>query len=173
MTGTKKYATNTFLLIGLWALGLIMLGNGPLYGQLAPTKSKSVQVTKGAAGQKIVLGKATHYSRSLEGTKTAIGTRYQNHKMTAASNFFKLRTWVKVTRLSNGRSVTVYINDRMHPSMASKGRVIDLSIAAAEALHFMGGAGITRVRVEEIPKWDALSNENQPAPADEISAYDR
>lgn len=171
MTGTKKYATNIVLFIGLWALGLIVVGNSPLYGQSA--HSKSVQITKGAAGQKIVLGKATHYSRSLEGTKTAIGTRYQNHKMTAASNFFKLRTWVKVTRLSNGRSVTVYINDRMHPSMASKGRVIDLSIAAAEALRFMGGAGVTRVRVEEIPKWDSLSNENQPAPAAEISAYDR
>ncbi|UAY55189.1 septal ring lytic transglycosylase RlpA family protein [Arachidicoccus terrestris] len=128
---------------------------------LGQSHPKSVQITRGADGQKIVYGKATHYSRSLDGTKTAIGTRYRNSKLTAASNFFKLRTWVRVTRLSNGKSVTVYINDRMHRSMASKGRIIDLSVAAAEKLHFMGPAGITRVKVEEIPENVAVSvNDN-------------
>lgn len=122
-----------------------------LYAQSA---NSNVKITKGADGQRIVYGKASHYSRSLDGTQTAIGTIYRNSKKTAASNFFKLRTWVRVTRLSNGRSVTVYINDRMHKSMARKGRVIDLSVAAAEDLHFMGGAGITKVKVEEIPDDD-------------------
>jgi len=171
MTGIQKHATRIILTIGTWAIALMMAAICPVWGQ--SSRTGSVQVTKGPAGQKIVQGKATHYSRSLEGTKTAIGTRYLNHKFTAASNFFKLRTWVRVTRLSNGRSVTVFINDRMHPSMAGRGRVIDLSVAAAEALRFMGGAGVTRVRVEEIPAWDSISNQNQPATAEEISPYDR
>lgn len=117
----------------------------------AQSANRHVRITKGAEGQRIIYGKASHYSRSLDGTPTAIGSIYRNSKKTAASNFFKLRTWVRVTRLSNGRSVTVYINDRMHKSMARKGRVIDLSVAAAEALNFMGSAGITKVKVEEIP----------------------
>lgn len=118
--------------------------------------SKSIKITTGKKGRKIVTGKASHYSRNLDGTKTAIGTRYRNNKLTAASNFFKLRTWVRVTRISNERSVVVYINDRMHRSMAAKGRVIDLSVAAAERLRFMGSVGITKVKVEEISKSEAL-----------------
>ena len=159
-----------FLLIGL---GLFVFAGTPKLS--AQPVSKSVRVTKSDDGRKMVYGKATHYSRSLEGTKTAIGSRYRNDKFTAASNFFKLRTWVKVTRLSNGLSVTVYINDRMHPNMARKGRVIDLSIAAAKSLQFLGGAGITRVKVEEVPKPDTLEplNSNQSAPTSEISEYDR
>ncbi|SEA19736.1 rare lipoprotein A [Arachidicoccus rhizosphaerae] len=154
-------------------LGLLVpVGSSKLYAQ---SVSKSIRVTKTDDGRKMVYGKATHYSRSLEGTKTAIGTRYHNDKYTAASNFFKLRTWVKVTRLSNGRSVTVFINDRMHPNMASKGRVIDLSIAAAQSIHFLSGAGITRVKVEEVPKPEITEplKSNQSAPESEISEYDR
>lgn len=125
----------------------LTLSGTTIYGQ---SVSPHVSITKGADGQRIVYGKASHYSRSLDGTPTAIGSTYRNSKKTAASNFFKLRTWVRVTRLSNGRSVTVYINDRMHKSMAKKGRVVDLSVAAAEELNFMGSSGITKVKVEEI-----------------------
>ncbi|HTN39178.1 MAG TPA: septal ring lytic transglycosylase RlpA family protein [Arachidicoccus sp.] len=135
----------------------LFLGKTPLHAQ---TANKNVKITTGEDGQKIVFGKASHYSRSLEGSKTAIGTRYRNEKLTAASNFFKLRTWVKVTRISNGRSVRVYINDRMHSSMAKKGRVVDLSVAAAKKLNFLGSVGITRVKVEALPK-DWVEDEDE------------
>ena len=111
----------------------------------AQAHSKKVETSKTLLGKKVMIGHASHYSRSLNGSKTAIGTRYSNDKLTAASNFFKLRTYVKVTRLSNGKSVIVYINDRMHPSMAARGRVVDLSIAAADSLGFRGDVGVTRV----------------------------
>jgi rare lipoprotein A len=94
-------------------------------------------------------GKASFYSKNLHGTKTSTGERYDNNKMTAASNHFKLNTWVKVTNISNGESVTVRINDRMHPRMAKKGRVIDLSRLAAVKLNFIK-AGITKVQVIQI-----------------------
>lgn len=148
------------VLLFLMILTCVATGRIAVFGQ-SRGAPKSIQVTRGAAGQKVVYGKATHYSRSLDGTMTAVGSRYRNSKLTAASNFFKLRTWVRVTRLSNGRSVIVYINDRMHRSMTGRGRVIDLSVAAAEKLHFMGYIGVTRVKVEQISASEAARENKQ------------
>ncbi len=98
---------------------------------------------------KSVNGIASFYSSNLDGTITATGERYRNNKLTAASNNFPLNTWVKVTSLFNGKSVVVRINDRMHPRMKKKGRVVDLSRAAANQLDFIA-RGITKVKVETI-----------------------
>ena len=100
---------------------------------------------------KTVIGIASFYSKSLQGTKTATGEIYKHELMTAASNNFKLNTWVRVTRIKTGVSVIVRINDRMHPSMKRKGRVVDLSRAAAAKLGFIAN-GLTRVRVEIVEK---------------------
>jgi rare lipoprotein A len=100
---------------------------------------------------KMLKGTASFYSANLDGTKTSTGETFRNKKFTAASNNFKLNTWVKVTRLSNGKSVVVRINDRMHKKMAKKGRVVDLSRAAAAELGMLK-AGLTKVMVEEIEK---------------------
>lgn len=96
-------------------------------------------------------GIASFYSTNLDGTKTATGEIYRNKKMSAASNHFKLNTWVRVTNLKNNRSVVVRINDRMHPRMKEKGRVVDLSRVAAQKLGFMK-SGLTRVKVEPVKK---------------------
>ena len=100
---------------------------------------------------KVITGIASFYSKNLDGTKTATGERYRNAKLTAASNNFKLNTWVKVTNISNDKFVIVRINDRMHPRMAKRGRVVDLSRAAANELDFMK-KGLTRVKVEPIER---------------------
>lgn len=147
---TIKSAAVIFMALLFW----MTTGSVKVFGQSHPA---SVKIIRGDDGQKVMYGKATHYSKSLEGSKTAIGTRYSNSKLTAASNHFKLRSWVRVTRITNGKSVIVYVNDRMHRSMIHKGRIIDLSVAAAEQLDFMGPAGITRVKVEEIPESEAVS----------------
>lgn len=96
-----------------------------------------------------VTGIASFYSKILDGTLTSTGERYKNAKYTAASNFFKLNTLVRVTNLKNGISVLVRINDRMHSNMMRKGRVIDLSQAAAKKLLFKSH-GIVRVNVEAL-----------------------
>lgn len=116
----------------------------------AQTAGKNVEISH-TDSSKIVVGKASFYSKSLDGTKTATGGTFSNKKFTAASNFFKLGTWVRVTRIATGESILVYINDRMHPSMAKRGRVIDLSHAAAEKLKFLV-SGITKVMVESVEK---------------------
>jgi len=98
---------------------------------------------------KIVRGIASYYSRKFDGRITSTGEIFGNNKLTGASNNLKLNTWVKVTNLKNGKSVVVRINDRMHPRMKKKGRVIDLSRSAAKILDFME-EGLAKVKLEVI-----------------------
>ena len=88
-------------------------------------------------------GKASHYS--LRG-RTASGARHNPGAMTAAHRTLPFGSHVKVTNLSNGRSVVVIVNDR---GPFIKGRVIDVSTRAAEALGFRS-AGVARVRVDTL-----------------------
>lgn len=96
---------------------------------------------------KIINGIASFYSARLDGTLTATGERYRNKKLTAASNNLPLNTWVLVTNLRNQKSVIVRINDRMHPRMKKKGRVVDLSGSAARELDMLD-AGVVKAKVE-------------------------
>ena len=83
-------------------------------------------------------GMASYY---WQGTRTASGARFNANGLTAAHRTLPFGTRVRVTNLSNGRSVTVTINDR-GPFVG--GRVIDLSRGAAQAVG-MTGAGVARV----------------------------
>ena len=96
-----------------------------------------------------IIGISSFYSSNLNGTKTSTGERFYNNKYTAACNLFKLNTIVRVTNLRNGRTVMVRINDRMHPNMLKKGRVIDLSQSAAKQLVF-NSKGLVKVTVDAI-----------------------
>ncbi len=96
-------------------------------------------------------GIASFYSENLDGTETATGEIFRHNKLTAASNRFKLNTWVRITRIKNGKSIIVRINDRMHPRMDRKGRIVDLTIRGAEKLGFIK-TGVTKVKVEIVPK---------------------
>lgn len=66
-------------------------------------------------------------------SRTASGAMMNPDKLTAAHRSLPFGTKLKVTNKDNGRSVTVTINDR---GPFIKGRVIDLSRAAAERLGF-------------------------------------
>lgn len=87
-------------------------------------------------------GKASYYHNKFNGRKTSTGEIFRNTGYTAASNFFKLGTYVKVTNKSNGKVVYVKINDRMgHPT-----RVIDLTHKAATDLKFVN-SGTANVEI--------------------------
>jgi len=90
------------------------------------------------------VGEASYYGSEFEGRKTASGERYDGDRLTAAHRTLPFGTRLRVTDLSNGRSVEVVVNDR---GPHRKGRVVDLSRRAAEELH-MVGRGVARVRVE-------------------------
>ncbi|SUO95452.1 septal ring lytic transglycosylase RlpA family protein [Suttonella ornithocola] len=76
-------------------------------------------------------GKASWYGPGFHGRRTASGEVYDMNQLTAAHKRLPLGSQVKVTNLSNGKSVIVRINDRgpFHGD-----RVIDLSKAAAKEL---------------------------------------
>ena len=74
------------------------------------------------------------------GQRTASGERVQPNGLTAAHRSLPFGTRVRVTNKGNGRSVTVRINDR---GPFVRGRVIDLTPAAARALGFSGLARVT------------------------------
>src|SRR5262245_33268003 len=75
-----------------------------------------------------------------EGQRTANGERAQPNGLTAAHRTLPFGTRVRVTNKSNGRSVVVRINDR---GPFVRGRIIDLTPAAARALGFSGLAHVT------------------------------
>lgn len=90
-------------------------------------------------------GVASFYHNKFEGRKTATGEVFDNDKYTAASNHFKLGTYVKVTNQSNGKVVYVKVNDRM----GHQNRVIDLAEVAATDLKFIG-RGTAKVKIESV-----------------------
>jgi rare lipoprotein A len=89
-------------------------------------------------------GRASYYSDKLAGRKTSSGERYNIAKLTAAHKTLPFGTLVKVTNLSNGKSVIVKINDR---GPMIKGRIIDVSKKAAQTLGMIK-AGIANVKLE-------------------------
>jgi rare lipoprotein A len=90
-------------------------------------------------------GVASWYGPGYHGRRTSSGEVFDQEAMTAAHVSFAFGTQVKVTLLSTGRSVVVRINDRFP---AHKGRVIDLSRAAARRVGLIGpGVGMVRMEV--------------------------
>jgi rare lipoprotein A len=91
-------------------------------------------------------GTASWYGPGYHGNRTSSGERYDMDALTAAHASYSFGTLVRVTLLSTGRSVVVRINDRF-PN--HKGRIIDLSRAAAREIGLIGG-GTGRVRLEVV-----------------------
>ena len=101
--------------------------------------------------KKALKGVGSFYANSFVGLPTATGEIFKHTNLTAASNSFKFHSWVKVTNLDNNKSVIVRINDRMAVKSANKGRVVDLTKAAAKQLG-VGFSGLIRVLVEIVPR---------------------
>jgi len=92
----------------------------------------------------IETGLASWYGHPYHGRAAANGEIYDMEKLTAAHRTLPFGTMVRVTNLSNGKTVDVRIIDR-GPFVAD--RIIDLSHAAAEAIEMIG-PGVAQVRVD-------------------------
>ena len=99
--------------------------------QFSPT-----HLTPSAADQ---VGIASVYSHE-SGSGTASGQKLNREAFTAAHRTLPFGSKVKVTNKNNGRSVVVTINDR---GPFVRGRVIDVTPAAARVLGFSGLAQVT------------------------------
>lgn len=91
------------------------------------------------------MGFASWYG-SESGKQTANGERFRPAWVTAAHRTLPLPTYVEVTALDTGRTILVRVNDR---GPFARGRIIDLSRGAAEALG-MRAAGHGAVRVRRV-----------------------
>jgi rare lipoprotein A len=96
-----------------------------------------------AGGRSEEVGLASYYGREHDGRRTASGEIFDMNEMTAAHRTLPFGTRVRVTDLANGRQVTVRINDR---GPFRRGRIVDLSYAAARKLGIVG-RGVAKVRV--------------------------
>ena len=87
---------------------------------------------------------ASYYADKYHGRKTSNGETFNMYDLTAAHKTLPFNTKVKVTNLSNGKSVVVRINDR---GPFVKGREIDLSKAAAVKIGMIK-SGTAKVSLE-------------------------
>jgi rare lipoprotein A (peptidoglycan hydrolase) len=100
---------------------------------IPPTPKPSYQV-----------GVASWYGPECQGNQTANGEIFDMNGLTAAHRKLPLGTIIRVTNLKNNTSLVLRVNDR---GPYIQGRVLDVSMAAARYLGFLG-AGLTPVRIE-------------------------
>jgi rare lipoprotein A len=86
-----------------------------------------------AQGPREFSGVAAFYSSDYSG-RTACGQRYDPKKFTAAHRSLPFGTRLRVTDPRSHRSVVVVVNDR---GPFTRGRFLDLSLAAAKALRMI------------------------------------
>jgi rare lipoprotein A len=93
-------------------------------------------------------GLASYYGKEFHGRMTASGARFDMNAMVAAHPSYPFGTRLRVTNLTNGRSVTVRVVDRgPTPQLRADGLIIDVSRKAADVLGFIQ-SGRTRVRLD-------------------------
>jgi rare lipoprotein A len=96
-------------------------------------------------------GSASWYGRGFHGRKTANGERFNMNALTAAHRTLPLGSYVRVTNPTTNEAVVVRINDR---GPYARGRIIDLSYAAAKVLHLQR-IGTARVKIEGLTQREA------------------
>jgi rare lipoprotein A len=128
-----KFFTTYYISLFLM-IGLLFFGSCQNRGARPEVESNTVEVK----------GYASFYAKRFAGRKTANGEKYDPTKMTAAHRTLPFGTTVEVTNLNNGKTVEVRINDR---GPFKKGRIIDLSSAAAQRLEITD-KGVAQVIIE-------------------------
>lgn len=117
-------------------------------------------------------GIASWYGADFHGRRTANGEVFDMHSISAAHPTLPIPSYVRVTNITNRRSLIVRINDR---GPFKDNRIIDLSKKSADLLGFRGN-GLARVRVEYVGRASldgsddrrllaTLRHDGRPAPA--------
>ena len=123
-----------------------MIGNSKILKRTFLTLA--VAITVAAASSQIQHGKASFYSKRATGSRTSSGERLHHDSLTCAHRTHPFGTLLKVTHARNGREVIVRVTDR---GPHSRGRIIDLSHAAAKELGIIN-QGVAVVKVEPVRK---------------------
>lgn len=119
-------------------------------------------------------GYATYYSDIFHGRKTASGQVYNKNELVCAHKTLPFNTFLKVTNLSNQKSVIVKVIDR--GPYGGKNYIIDLSRAAAKQLDMLQ-SGVVRVSIEvvkpESPSITQTSSDTIPSNAIKPTEYSK
>jgi rare lipoprotein A len=91
-------------------------------------------------------GHASWYGPGFHGKRTASGKKFDRHALTAAHKTLPLNSKALVTNLETNESVVVTINDR---GPHGRGRLIDLSQAAARAIGIRGVGKVMVTALED------------------------
>lgn len=110
-------------------------------------------------------GKASWYGPGFHGRKTSNGERFNMHALSAAHRTLPLPSYVRVTNLSNNKSIIVRVNDR---GPFHRDRVMDLSKSAAAQLGFIN-KGMANIRIDSL---NANSDHIQLANTDNINQFE-
>lgn len=92
-------------------------------------------------------GNASYYGTKFNGRKTSGCVIFDERQMTAAHPTAVIPSVARVTRVDNGKSIYVIITDR---GPFAKGRICDLSVAAAKRLGYHRNGHI-KVRIAILP----------------------
>lgn len=113
-----------------------------------PASPQAAQKSSGSPGEDVASelpeGDASYYGNELAGRPTASGESFNPETLTAAHRTLPFGTRLRVTNTSNGKSVTVRVNDR---GPFSGKRVLDLSHSAARQIGMLQ-RGTARVRMQ-------------------------
>ena len=120
----------------------------PRYVARRPVKGRSGEFTFDEQ-----VGMASYYADEFHGQPTSSGQTFDMNALTAAHRTLPLGTIVRVTNIENGRSVELIVNDR-GPFL--KGRIIDLSKAAAEKIGMVEkGTALVKIEIVRLPAGNA------------------
>jgi rare lipoprotein A len=155
----KRYARGSRLALPLLIVATVVLAPALAGGQeesvAAPAATEDALAAAAAvelAGVTAsdVAGMASWYGARFHGRTTANGEVYDMHAATAAHKRLPFNTVVRVVDVVTQRSTVVRINDR---GPFVPGRIIDLSMAAAQQLQMMA-SGVAQVRLEIVARGD-------------------
>jgi len=113
------------------------------------------------------VGKASWYGGKFHGRTTSNGERYDMYKISAAHKTLPFDTYVSVLNLTNRKKIVVRINDR---GPFVKGRIIDLSYAAAKDIGMIG-PGVAKVKITALGK-EVGKAESKTGAQPILEAYD-
>lgn len=94
----------------------------------------------------VLEGIASYYADAFHGKQAANGETFNMNDLTAAHRTLPFGTRLRVTNLSNKKSVVVRIIDR---GPYVEGRILDLSLGAAKVID-MVSSGTARVRIDVV-----------------------
>jgi len=132
-------------------------GHGKAHAGIPTSKNSSIA----SISKSELEGIASYYAEPYNGRRTANGETFDTYNaMTAAHKTLPFNTVVRVKNMNNGEEVDVRINDR---GPFVKGRVIDLSLAAAKEIDLVR-AGVAPVKLKVLKDGSPTSKSSAPAP---------